>query len=310
MTMSPRLITWPNGANAASDRGSARTCCTFVTEANLRDWPPGHLLFSCSSPGARSVPGVETLGERRVRLETCQNFRDLGGYRTVDGPTVAWGRPYRADTLHRLSASDLEAIVGLAIRTVVDLRAHDEIERHGRLAAHGHEIEYHHLPMLDEVMGRDRSADPAPRELPDDLGGFYIQMLEGATSAITSALSILAAPDALPAVFHCMAGKDRTGILAAVILGGLGVADQDIVEDYVLTERCRAERDAFLAEHDPDYLAYLDSLPPFAREARPESMWAFLRHVCDRYGSMALFLDSVGVGPVVIDALRNSLLEA
>ena len=252
---------------------------------------------------------METLGERLVRLETCHNFRDLGGYPTADGRTLAWGRLYRADTLQRLTADDLDTVLRLDIRTVIDLRAHNELERHGRLTTQGHEISYHHLPMIDEVMGPDRPPAPERRELPDDLGAFYVQMLEGATSAVTSALAILAAPAALPAVFHCMAGKDRTGILAAVVLGLLGVADEDIVEDYVLTEQCRADRDAFLAEHDPEYLAYLDTLPTFARETRADSMWVFLGHVRERYGSISGFFDSAGLDRFVVEGLRQALLS-
>jgi len=252
---------------------------------------------------------METMGARLVLLQTCQNFRDLGGYTGIGGRQVAWGRLYRADTLSRLTDTDLEVILGLDIRTVVDLRARNEIERHGRLSSDGHEIVYHHLPMIDEVMGLDRPRTPPPAELPADLGTFYIQMVEGATAAVTTALEILAAPDALPAVFHCMAGKDRTGILAAVILGLLGVADEDIVSDYILTEERRRERDAYLASVDPEYLEYLDSLPPFARETRAESMWTFLRHIGDRYGSMNGFLDVAGLDPDVVNRLRVSLLE-
>ena len=248
-------------------------------------------------------------GRRVVLLETCQNFRDIGGYGTADGRRVAWGRLYRADTLHRLSPADLEALVRLDIRTVVDLRARNEVERHGRLTAHGHDITYHHMPMLDRVMGPDRPPEAPHDEVPTDLGAFYIRMLDEGRTAIAGALRIMSEPGATPAVFHCMAGKDRTGILAAVVLGCLGVPDEDIVHDYVLTEAQRAVRDAYLAEHDPEYLAYLDSLPPFARETRPETMWSFLNHVGDVSGSMSGYLEHTGVGSDVVAALRDALLE-
>lgn len=256
---------------------------------------------------------METLDWRLVELETCHNFRDLGGYESADGRRIAWGRLYRADTLDRLSPNDLETIGRLDIRTVIDLRAQNEIERHGRMEVAGRGISYHHLPMIDEVMGPDRRAveppdENVPREVPDDLGNFYAQMLEGATSAVVSALEILATPGALPGVFHCMAGKDRTGILAAVILSLVDVADEDIVEDYALTEQRRAHRDAFLARTDPEYLAYLDSLPPFARETRPGSMRAFLGHVEDRYGSIGSYFGAAGLEPAVVEQLRDALL--
>jgi protein-tyrosine phosphatase len=242
-----------------------------------------------------------------VLLETCQNFRDLGGYATSGGRTVAWGRLYRADTLHRLSAADLDAIVALDVRTVIDLRGHGELERHGRIHVGDHDIAYHHLPMLDEVAGEDRR--PSPPEPVADLGEAYVRMLGEGTPTIAQSVRLLARPDALPAVFHCMAGKDRTGILAAVILGALEVPDDEIVADYVLTADVREARTAYLAVHDPDYLLHLQSLPPYALETKAASMESFLAHVRRQYGSMRGFLSEVGVDGVTVDRLAEALLD-
>jgi protein-tyrosine phosphatase len=244
-----------------------------------------------------------------VLLETCQNFRDLGGYPTSTGRTVAWGRLYRSDTLHRLNAADLAAIVDLGVRSVIDLRARGELEKHGRIEVADHAIAYHHLPMLDEVAGDDGPSRPLPVQPVSDLGEAYVRMLGEGTTAIARAVRLLAQPDGLPAVFHCMAGKDRTGILAAVILGALDVPDDEIVADYVLTAEVKEARTVYLRVHDPDYLVHLESLPSYALETKAESMEAFLAHVRHRHGSMRGFLAEIGVDGPTVDRLAGALLN-
>jgi protein-tyrosine phosphatase len=246
--------------------------------------------------------------DRRVTLETCQNFRDMGGYHTTTGRTVAWGRLYRADTLHRLNPADLQTIVDLGIRTVIDLRSHSELDQHGQIQVGDNEIAYHHLSMLDEVAGTERT-EPAPTaEPPATLGEAYTRMLGVGTPAIAKAVRLLADPTAVPAVFHCMAGKDRTGILAAVVLGALDVPDDEIVADYVLTEDTREARNAFLAVHDPDYLVYLQTLPSYALETKAESMREFLLTTRSAHGSMRAFLAVNGVDGATVDRLAEAVL--
>jgi protein-tyrosine phosphatase len=258
-------------------------------------------------PGGGAVSSAEAFAARQVTLETCQNFRDLGGYETEGGGHVRWGRLFRADTLHRLSEPDRAVLAGLGLRTVIDLRATDEVARNGWAPLAGSSVTYHHLPMVDEMMGPAREG-PRP-EIPSEPGAAYIEMLGGARPAIARAVTVLARPGGVPAVFHCTAGKDRTGILAAVVLGALGVADELIVQDYVLTEHCRAAREVFLAEHDPAYLRFLESLPPVVRDTQPASMERFLAHVHAEHGSIPSMLAADGVGPAELASLRAELVE-
>jgi protein tyrosine/serine phosphatase len=239
-------------------------------------------------------------------METCQNFRDLGGYATEDGRRVRWGVLYRADTLHRLSTADLQCLVDRDVHTIIDLRSSTEVTEHGRVQLGGHAITYHHLPMIDETQ---RAAEPETREIPATAGEAYVLMKNAGGAAIAQAVRLLAAPGGLPAVFHCMAGKDRTGILASVVLSAIGVSDEDVIADYLLTADTRAERDAYLAEHDPDYLVFLESLPPGIRDVVPESMQMFLDAVRRDHGSMHGFLTDVGVTGDVVEQLKANLLE-
>jgi protein-tyrosine phosphatase len=246
-----------------------------------------------------------TPGARRILLESCQNFRDIGGYAAEDGRRVRWRRVFRSDTLHRLTPRDIEVLRGLGINTVIDLRSTGEIERTGRISS-AVPARYHHAAMFDEVVTRDRQQfiqeNPPP-------GQAYIGMLTGAGPAIASALQALLEADGRPTVIHCTAGKDRTGILAGLVLSALGVPDDDVVADYVLTNECREERDAYLEVHDPEYLNMLRSLPPWVRDADPAAMRATLDHVVTGWGTVPAYLASIGVPLADLASLRDALLE-
>jgi hypothetical protein len=257
---------------------------------------------------------VTTFGDRLVPFGTCFNFRDLGGYRAEGGARVRWKTLFRADTLHRLEGADLDAFHGLRLRTVIDLRSQHELDDHGRLrptADTAETVVVHHLPMLDQVGSPSRPLPdaPPPDALPLTAGDAYIAMADQGRRAIGQAVTLLARPDALPAVFHCTAGKDRTGILAAMVLAALGVGDEDIVHDYMLTSECRTARDAYLQAHDPDYYAFVQSLPAAIREMDTEAIPTMLSWMREEHGSVAEFLRTAGVDPATLTTLRNELLE-
>src|SRR4029077_19534135 len=154
---------------------------------------------------------------RRVDLEGCLNFRDLGGYPTADGRRVRWRLVYRSDALHHLTAADVARLRDeLGIDTVVDLRSTGEItaDGHGALAATP--LRFHHLPLFDGQLARAEGWGAV-----DTLADRYTLLAEFARRPIARVIDVLAeAPG--PAVYHCAAGKDRTGVVSAVLLGILG----------------------------------------------------------------------------------------
>lgn len=167
-----------------------------------------------------------------MRFDRLHNFRDLGGYRAAGGRLVRWGRLYRSDSLAKLRGDDAARFGALGVRTVIDLRYPSEIERSGRVPPAGGLAYYNcsieHRP-FDQSQLTDR-IDPV-RFLADR----YAEVAVDGTEEIGRALRIIAAGDT-PLVMHCASGKDRTGILAAIVLSLLGVAQADIVADYALTE--------------------------------------------------------------------------
>ena len=179
---------------------------------------------------------MSTLAASRViPLDAVHNFRDLGGYPTTDGRVTRWRRLFRADGLYRLTPEDLEVVRELGIHTVLDLRTPNELVERGRFPVEDHPVDFHHLPMIDVIW--DPAAFDASQPPADFLLDMYRFMLESAEVRVAKAFQVLAMPGALPAVFHCAAGKDRTGIMAGLVLSSLGVSDADVVADYALTDR-------------------------------------------------------------------------
>ena len=239
--------------------------------------------------------------ERLVRLEGSVNFRDLGGWRTGDGRRLRYGRLFRSDALHCLSDADLVRLRDdLGLRTQIDLRASHEVESEGRGPLAGPPVAYHHLPFFDGV----RSAGERPAA---SLAELYFAMLRYARRPIASALETLAASDGA-CVFHCAAGKDRTGVLAAVVLGALGVADEDIVEDYAYTRRV-LPRILERLRASESYQHVFTELPPDTLHAEPATMEALLGLARREWGSLGEYARWAGASQAALARLEARLLE-
>jgi protein-tyrosine phosphatase len=230
--------------------------------------------------------------DRRLAFEGCFNFRDLGGYETVDGRVVRPQRLYRADGPHALTDADVAQLGSLDLATILDLRTVEELER-GRYIAHVSDVIEYHLPMLDVVPDTDdlpKWVDPAV------VADRYRTMLDAAAENVAEVLAVLSDPSAYPALFHCSAGKDRTGVIAAVLLGVLGVADDTIVADYALSATAMHRLvDYYKAAH-PDSVELLERLAPAMVAAHPETMRALIAGVRRDFGSFDGYAESIGVG--------------
>ncbi len=248
---------------------------------------------------------MSTFAERAVPFATCFNFRDMGGWRTADGRSLRWRTLYRSDTLHRLDGDELDLLAGLGLRTVIDLRTDQELTEHGRFRHAGPGLRHHHISLIDQA---DASAPetPQPRR---SLGEGYVAMATDGQAAAVRAVEALAEPGGLPAVFHCTAGKDRTGILAAIVLSAIGVVEEDILADYELTAESQTARWAWLAVHDPAYLTFLQSLPPEVVQVRPEAIQMVLDRIVADHGSAAAYLVGGGLAPAALERLAEALLE-
>jgi protein-tyrosine phosphatase len=246
---------------------------------------------------------------RRIELDGPANFRDLGGYPTLDG-RLRRGRVFRSDSLSRLSTDDVRELVdGLGLVTVVDLRAGHEVETygHGPLGSHG--VVVHHLPIADETRAEHVERPPdAPDPATMTLDEIYVLMLDRYADRFVRVLRALADERSHPIVFHCAAGKDRTGIVAALLLSVLGVDDELIAADYAVTaehidellERHRAQADSGAApvEVGDAFLA-----------AEIDVMRRTLRELRERHGGAEQYLEAHGLEPDALAALRRAFVE-
>ena len=169
---------------------------------------------------------AKTPYERVVNPEGALNFRDLGGYAAYDGRQVAWRTLFRGDSLDRLTEKGVETFLKLGIRTVVNLRSEstEAEDVPGVVSA----VRMVYLPW--DMKGAI-----------EDVPQTYRNFLRDNLNVFREVFLLLAETGTLPLLFHCAAGKDRTGILAAVILKSLGVGEEIICADYVLTERLNPE---------------------------------------------------------------------
>jgi protein-tyrosine phosphatase len=242
--------------------------------------------------------------ERIIELEGAVNFRDLGGYATSDGQRTRWRVLFRADGLSELTEADLAVLRQLGIRTVIDLRTGHELEQ-SRFDVEAHPVEFHHFPFIKSLSNAgdfDRT--------PGFLGAQYQQMLEDAGPQIVGALSALAAPEARPAVFHCTAGKDRTGLLSALVLSLLGVPEDTVVADYALSGAAMARLRAKLVVKYPDGRLLIENADSDAIfSADPSHMVALFAHLKDRYGTVGEYASAIGVPDEVVAGLRQAVLE-
>lgn len=245
---------------------------------------------------------------RRIGLRTLFNVRDLGGYATADGRRVRWGRVFRADGLHRVAAhpGDAARVTALGLRTVVDLRTIAEVERTGGYTSADLELDWWHHPVLSRTWDEDR-LEPG-----DDPVAFLaarsLEMIESGGGAIASVVALLSGDESLPLAFHCAVGKDRTGVVAAVVLALLGVPDEVIAHDYGLSRGAMTELGLWLEEVDPEAAAALASLPAAYRDAPPAAMRRFLAQWRRTYGSPDAWADRWCVDGAALARLRANLL--
>lgn len=243
--------------------------------------------------------------DRTIVFELVFNVRDLGGLPTLDGRTTRSGVLYRADGVHRLAGDDLEKARVLGLQTVIDLRTDGEIERGGRFPVNEHPVEWHHLPIIQRMWSDDDLV--ATTGAVDFLRDRYVDMLTDGAGSIAQIVALVA--EGTPTLFHCAAGKDRTGVVAAVLLGLLGVPHEEIATDYHATAGAMAAFVDWLTVTYPEALDSMTSQPPEYLEAPRDAMTGFLGHVDDRYGSMAELAAHLGVRPATVGRLRSSLLD-
>jgi protein-tyrosine phosphatase len=231
-----------------------------------------------------------------LRFPGLLNVRELGGLPTRDGATTRWRSLLRADDLVNLSDEGTRALADYGVRTVVDLRWPGEVAAKSHPLAHdAHGVRYHQISLLagDEMEWASLSGECA-KEM------WKCAVLEHTRPQLKEVLDVIADADTAPLVFHCVAGKDRTGVVAALLLALADVEPDAIAADYAASSACLAD-------------AYLLRYPNLEREdifealRCPEegvhNMLAYL----SQYGGAAGYLGSIGLADATIARLRARL---
>ncbi|WP_158630308.1 tyrosine-protein phosphatase [Glycomyces terrestris] len=241
---------------------------------------------------------LDSLPRQFIDAEKVFNLRDVGGWDAADGKRVRTGRVFRSDNLGMVTEADLDLLVNrLGIRHVIDLRRAEEWEIAGRFPEVDG-VEFHHFELLHvkwENIGRHY---PAGSDVVPFLRQRYSGMYEAGYQAVRDSLDVIATGE--PVLFHCMAGKDRTGLVAAALLSVLGVDEADIAREYELSNfgiaRWRAWRDANIGKPATES----------GLTTPAEAMLETIAEMKSRFGSMRDYVAATGFDQA--DALREQLL--
>ncbi len=227
---------------------------------------------------------------RRVALGNMVNLRDLGGYPTADGRVTAWERLFRGDTPTGLSEADLQWLLDRDVTTIIDLRSGEEVRQRPDQLAALPQFTYHHVSLA--------GGDMLPN-LEADVGRGYFGVLERKVGICAVLRLIAAAPGGV--LFHCTAGKDRTGMTAMLLLSLVGVGRADILADYQVSE-------TYLEELISRLKASWAEMPAYAGLSKRAYMETCMDLLAERYGSVPDYLRAIGLTNAELEALRAKLL--
>ena len=244
---------------------------------------------------------IEREWTRRLAWEGLLNARDLGGYPAAGGGETRWGAVVRSDSLAALTGAGRAALAGYGVRAIVDLRLPDELARHPNPYAEpgDHGIAYTNVSILDPAAG-----------FPPDtltLAENYLWTLDRFAGYVAEVMAAIAGAPEGGVLIHCAAGKDRTGLISALLLGLAGVPAATIAADYALTAELLRPRDQEWLEHGPGERAEREALT--ARVApTAEVMLAVLAGLTERHGGVEPYLRSTGLDAGDLERLRRRLV--
>ncbi len=251
---------------------------------------------------------------RLVPADGMLNMRDLGGFPAGEGSTVRWGLLYRSDSLCKLTSAGEQLLRERGVRTVIDLRTRKELADNPNPLRKRDGIAYHNIELMAPNSPLPSWCDVC---LPDESRAYpayciiklYWDWLENRKDQFAAVLGLLGDAHALPAVFHCAGGKDRTGMVAALVLALCGVTDQLIAEDYGLTA----------TYHTPNYLGAMklrqgegpvkNVLDYRNQYCPPDAMLTLLLMLAQRYGEVAEYVQTLGFLPREIEEMQTVWTE-
>jgi protein-tyrosine phosphatase len=247
---------------------------------------------------------------RVISFENIPNFRDLGGYKVRGGKKVAVGKIYRSGSLLGMTVADKTRLkTDIRLKTAIDLTTPHEPKKTREIRLLEEiDVKYFNIPFRPDVPNYYQ-IEMAMYVNHSTMGAVYLERMKhpGFEKKLILALEMMADSSYHPLVFHCSQGKDRTGILAAVLLSLMGVSEADIIRDYITSdETAESIRDKVI--NDPTTPEEIRSLPDFSWRAVPESIMEFFQGMKKEYGSATGYLKKYGADTTLIKRLEIALL--
>lgn len=266
----------------------------------------------------KDLPVAKREAHRRLAISGTYNFRDLGGYPTVEGSYVKWGVLYRSDKLCKLTKRGLKVLVKLGLWRIIDLRADFECENEPDRLPENTGIQLIALPIVDtnSTLTKDTTQKIVARQFngidPDVLFiDAYTQFVTTFTPQYQTFFQIVLAAEGKPILFHCRAGKDRTGFAAALLLRILGVPEQTVLQDYLLTQGYIQRSLTWLyvfvrLTRGKKAMQIVQQLTG----VKPEFLQAAFDTIDAKYGSFDIYVhEGLGLSERDVETLRANLLE-
>ncbi len=253
---------------------------------------------------------------RLLKIPGVSNFRDLGGYFTKDGRTVKWGQLYRSGHLAGLTPRGLDLTTKLNLSTTVDFRSTYETQRHPDRVPAG--VRALHLPVMDQA-NREMSQEIRERIKNNNIAGYspvpiitkaYQQFPVEFTPAFKTFIHAVLEAKGKPILWHCTAGKDRTGYAAAILLRLLGVDQETIYQDYLLSNKYvkRLNKQTLTAIFVRGFKAYRMIKPLMGVQL--DWLQAAFDNLDEEWGSFGAYIsDGLGLTPSDVEQMKDDLLE-
>lgn len=229
----------------------------------------------------------------RLPLVGVENCRELGGYNTIHGEQTRWHTFIRSSDLSEITEEDKNFLINYGVKTVIDLRSADEANQYPNPLANEDNIHYINIPLLNSDVANLIFSDSN-----FTLGKMYIDLLQNEDGIKKVFQSIVKADGCV--LYHCSAGKDRTGIISMLLLALAGVQKQDIISNYEVTytniEKLREKFKAYSLPNEEFLLS------------KPESIIEAYNYICERFGNAENYLLKIGITENEIDTIRNRFI--
>lgn len=239
---------------------------------------------------------------RRLPLDGAYNVRELGGYAIGKNAATAWQCFLRSDGISELTKADIKYLKEYGVKAVLDLRSNAEVQMQPDKMKDDEDIEYIHISFMLEEIKDVTKVDPTKASSSFTLGDFYTQLLKNKNQVKAIMESIASVKDGI-VLFHCSAGKDRTGVVAMLLLGLMGVERQDIITNY--------EQTFTNLNHDDKFKEELKAKQEYAKfmGSNPKEIEKAILYIEDNYDSYEDYLLSCDISKEVLNLIKNKFIS-